>query len=549
MDATALQTPLSKLFHWQQQCPGQIYLRQPVDGRFREYSWAEVADQVRRIAAGLISLGYPPGSRIALLAKNSMEWLVADWAIMLAGHISVPIYATANSDTVSYVLQHSEARAVFVGKLDNWQALAAAIPPAVTKIAFPYPTMPAEHDWKDWLSRHAPLPAGAGPDLDEVMSIIYTSGSTGNPKGVVITYRAYAYACEQIARLLRISAGDRFLSYLPLAHITERVFIAGSSLYAGAASVSFVESLESFQANLQAVAPTLFISVPRLWTRFQMGIFDKLSPKKLDLLLSIPLLNTLIRSKIKKALGLDQARILGCGSAPISPGLLRWYERLGLPICEAWGMTENLAYGTLNLPFRSDKVGTIGKPAAGVELKLSDAGEIMVRGQAMMREYYREPEMTRLAFRDGYFLSGDLGEIDADGYVTITGRVKELFKTAKGKYVIPALLEHKLSESPLIEQVCVTGSGLPQPVALVVLAEAVRGQGRAALTRQLEQWLEQVNGELESHARLAHLFVMAENWSVENGLLTPTLKFRRHQLEQRFKPLYEAMRSEAIVWE
>jgi len=547
MDATVLQTPLTKLFHWEQQCPGQIYLRQPVGGHFREYSWAEVADQVRRIAAGLKALDYPPGSRIALLAKNSMEWLVADWAIMLAGHISVPIYASANNDTVNYVLEHSGSQAVFVGKLDNWQEL--AIPQEVTRIAFPYPTMPAEHDWNDWLERYQPLQSGGDPGLNEVMSIIYTSGSTGNPKGVVITFRAYAYASQQIARLLQITGEDRFLSYLPLAHITERVFIAGSSLYAGMASVSFVESLDTFQANLKSVAPTLFISVPRLWTRFQMRIFDKLPPKKLDLLLRIPLVNTLIRSKIKKKLGLDQARILGSGSAPISPELLRWYERLGLPICEAWGMTENLAYGTLNLPFRSDKVGTIGKPAAGVELKLSETGEIMVRGQAMMREYYREPEMTRLVFRDGYFLTGDLGAIDADGYVTITGRVKEQFKTAKGKYVVPAVLERKLSESPLIEQVCVTGAGQPQPVALVVLADEVRGQRRDLLTRELGRWLAQVNGELEPHEKVAHLFVLAESWSVENGLLTPTLKFRRHQLEQRFKPLYEAVHAESIVWE
>ena len=377
-------TPVNALMHWQKQHPQRVYLRQPIDGVYHEKTWAMVAREAGQIAQGIRSLGLEPGDKVAILAKNSAEWFIADLAIMMAGCISIPIYSTASADTVSFILKHSESKLLFVGKLDEWNKQAAGVPVGLKTVAMPYPTMPCHIQWSDWLAKQAVIDKHHLWHEQDTMTIIYTSGSTGDPKGAEISFAAYRYACEQLIEVLQAGSEDRVMSYLPLAHITERVYIQGTSIFSGQFSVSFVESLDTFADNLRSVQPTLFVSVPRLWARFQQGVFEKLPPKKLKLLLAIPLVSGLIKAKIKKALGLNKARILGCGSAPIAPSLLRWYQSIGLNISEAWGMTENLAYGTLNLPFRSDKIGTIGKAGPGVEIKISEQGEILAKGQGMM---------------------------------------------------------------------------------------------------------------------------------------------------------------------
>ncbi|CED62265.1 AMP-binding protein [Moritella viscosa] len=548
--ALNLNTPLDALLHWEKHRANEVYLRQPINGTFHEFTWSQVADQTKRIAQALQSLGLTPGDKIAILAKNSAEWFINDLAIMYAGYISVPIYSTANAKTINYVLEHSEAKVLFIGKLDNYQSLEGKLPADVITISYPYETLTCQYKWNDLLEQHQPLATPAHINLEDLMSIIYTSGSTGNPKGVMITFAAFKSASQNIVSSLGIIPGDRLLSYLPLAHITERVYIEGSSIYAGEGVVSFVESLDTFVSNIQSVEPTLFISVPRLWTRFQMGVLQKMPAHKLNFLLKIPFVNGLIRAKIKRGLGLQHARMLGCGSAAVSPSLLKWYERLGLNITEAWGMTENLAYGTLNHPFNSQKIGTIGKPGAGVDLKISEIGEILVKGDGLMSGYYKDEAQTKESFdEEGYFKTGDKGEIDSNGYVKITGRVKDIFKTSKGKYVTPVPIECKFGENPNIEQICITGTALTQPVALVVLSPEARELGQEAMTTNLEETRQHINKSLESHARIGHIIVLKDEWTVDNGLLTPTLKFKRHELESRFKPFYEENHQDKIVWE
>ncbi|QUM78406.1 AMP-binding protein [Moritella sp. 24] len=548
--APNLNTPLDALLHWEKHRANEVYLRQPINGTFHEFTWSQVADQTKRIAQALQSLGLAPGDKVAILAKNSAEWFINDLAIMYAGYISVPIYSTANAKTINYVLEHSEAKVLFVGKLDNYQNLEGKLPADVITISYPYETLACQYKWNDLLEQHQPLAAPVKIDLDSLMSIIYTSGSTGNPKGVMITFAAFKSASQNIITSLGFVAGDRLLSYLPLAHITERVYIEGSSIYAGEGVVSFVESLDTFVSNIQSVEPTLFISVPRLWTRFQMGVLQKMPAHKLNFLLKIPFVNGLVRAKIKRGLGLHHARMLGCGSAAVSPALLKWYERLGLNITEAWGMTENLAYGTLNHPFNPQKIGTIGKPGKGVILKISEIGEILVKGDGLMTGYYKDEAQTKESFdEEGYFKTGDKGEIDANGYVKITGRVKDIFKTSKGKYVTPVPIECKFGENPNIEQICITGTALTQPVALVVLSPEAREQGQEVMTSNLEETRQHINKSLESHARIGHIIVLKDEWTVDNGLLTPTLKFKRHELESRFKPFYEENHKDKIVWE
>lgn len=541
-------TPQEMLQHWEQTTPDFVYLKQPVNRQWREFSWREVGEQARRIAAALRGFGLQPGDRVGIFSKNCAEWIISDLAIMLGGFVSVPVYNSANAKTLSYVLDHAQCKAVFVGKLDQLQGLEQAVPDGCISVAYPYPTLRSEHQWDDLLAANKPINDPVIPQLDDVMTILYTSGSTGNPKGAVHTYAAYQFVGQQIGEIWQTGPDERVLSYLPMAHCTDRAYVEAHSIY-HSAQVSFTESLETFFDDLRQTRPSMFGSVPRLWKRFQLGVLDKMPQSKIDLLLKIPVIGGLTRRKIAASLGLENSKWNGSGAAPIAPALLEWWESIGIPIGEGWGMTETLAYGTQNWPGLPLRIGTIGKALPGVELELSDEGELLIKSPSMMREYYREPEKTAESFTDdGFFRTGDRAEIDADGYVRITGRAKEIFKTAKGKYVAPVPIESLLAQNDLIEQVCLVGLGLIQPVALIQLAENIN-LPKEAIIDSLEQTRQQVNQALESHARVARFIVIDEPWTPENGMLTPTQKIKRHLVEKKYQALTSQESGSGVVFE
>ncbi|MEZ6966089.1 AMP-binding protein [Aeromonas sp. S9(2024)] len=545
----AKKLPLEMLYHWERQCPDRIYLRQTINREYVDFTWGEVAEEARRMVTALRHLGLVSGDKVALLSKNCAQWFIADLAMQMGQYVSVPIYPTANVDTIEYVLRHSEAKAIFVGKLDDWKSQEAGVPADLLRIAFPYDTMPASHQWDDLLESHEPIPDSPVQAPDSLLSLVYTSGSTGKPKGAMLSVERYAWSCEKLVETVGLTQADRGFSYLPLAHITERVYIYGGSLFGGA-TIAFPESLDTFIEDVKRCRPTVFISVPRLWAMFRIKILEKLPQKKLDLLLKIPLVSSLIKSKLQKGLGLDQARVLGCGSAPVSPALLEWYLSIGLNVTEAWGMTENHAYSTINYPFRADKIGTVGKAGLGVTIKISDEGEILCRCEGMMLGYYKDPEHSAEAIdADGWLHTGDMGKLDREGYLTITGRMKDVFKTAKGKYVAPVPIEGLLGQESIIEQLCVIGYGMPQPIALVQLAESAMKGDRGAVEAQLEAARNRVNDQLEAHAKLRGILVVKTPWNIENGVLTPTMKIRRHLLEQKYADIGEQWPSRPIVWE
>ena len=547
---TEFRTAHQALMNWAQQDPDRVFLNQPVDGEVYSFTWGGSADVARRMASALLSLGLQKGDKVAILSKNCAEWFLADIAISMAGLISVPIYPTANEETISHVVQHSEASAIFVGKLDEPGWAAAAIPNECTTISFPYPTMDCEHRWPELVARHKPLDDLHDPAKDDVMTILYTSGSTGQPKGVVISYGAYAYASEAARAAIDGDRNDHLFSYLPLAHITERTCTAGPAIYSGC-QCSFVESLETFQHDLKRARPTVFISVPRLWVKFQSGVHAKIPPLKLKILLSIPVLGKAVAKKIRTELGLDNCRWFGSGSAPISPLTLKWYQRLGVDIGEGWGMSETSGLSCANAPYRPDRLGTIGVPVDGTEMKLSEEGEILLRSPGLFTEYYKQPELTREVMTDdGFFHTGDRAEWDESSQAyRITGRVKDIFKGAKGKYITPVPIESRLSGNPLLEQICVMGSGLPAPVAVVVLAETAQYLPREAIKASLKETLDKVNERLESHEVLSNIIIVNDEWTIENELLTPTLKVKRNKLEEKYRSLMTREFSEAVVWE
>lgn len=552
MGNTSQFSPVHWLNHWAEQSPNQTFLHQPKNRQVETHTWSEVKQQVDSVAASLVHLGLNKGDKVAIFAKNCAEWIMADLAIMRAGMVSVPIYPTANAETVQYILEHSESKAVFIGKLDKPAESEAGISGSVVRMSLGYDSIPCQYDWQKLQSLAAndePLPEQL-PELDELMTISYTSGSTGNPKGAMISYRAYAWANNRIVEILKLGPQQRMLSYLPLAHITERCLVEGGAYHSGM-PLYFTESLEHFVDDLKFAKPTLFFSVPRLWSLFQKNIIDKVGNSKLNLLLSIPVVSSLIRKKIQKGLGLEHAKLVASGSAPISPSLIRWYQRIGLNICEAWGMTENCIYAVGNFPFNESMIGTIGYVLPGCEAKTSDEDELLFKSGGLFDGYYKNEEATKEAFtEDGFFKTGDLVKIDdASGAVTIIGRVKDNFKTAKGKFVSPVPIEKMLAQDPHVELLCILGSGMAAPVALVQLSEGASALPKDQVAASLKETLVNVNNHLESHEKVGAVVVVDEEWTPENDVLTPTLKIKRHVLHQRYNERVEELKGEKVLWE
>ncbi len=546
----ALKTPIEAFLELERNNPERIYFHQPIAGTSHTYTYRQAGDEVRSIAAYLHSLNLPRGSRIGLVSKNCAHWIMADLAIMLSGHISVPLYPNVNAKTIRYVMEHSEAKVLFAGKLDDWNGIKPGVPDGVQIISFPFYESAGGKKWDDILKSYQPLKDYFPNTLDDIMTIVYTSGTTGNPKGVMLKTRALTYA--MVNALNEIKPGSehhRLFSYLPLSHIAERMFVELNSFWLGA-EIYFAESLDLFVKNLQEAAPTLFVGVPRIWTKFQMGILEKLPQKKLDTLLSIPLVSSLVKKKIKKGLGLHKTMYFFSGAAPIPAALLEWYQQLGINIQEVYAMTENCAYSHFT---REDKIktGWAGQPLPGVEVKIAENGELLARSQANMDGYYKEPELTAQALRDGWLHTGDTAVVDDEGFVKITGRVKEIFKTDKGKYVAPTPIEMSLSKDQHIEQVCIVGANLPQPMALIVLSQDARKKEKQAVKESLNQTLESLNPSLESHERLKKMVVVKEEWTVENNFLTPSMKIKRKVVEDQYSNQFSGWYSnaETVVWE
>ncbi|BCG12100.1 AMP-binding protein [Vibrio alginolyticus] len=548
----ALPPPNEMILKWAQERPNEVYLKQIINRQFVEYTFSDVADQALKLVSALRSLGVKPGDKVALVSKNCAEWFICDLAMMLGDYVSVPIFPTAGADTIEYCVTHSESKAIIGGKLDDPKATQQVIDamPELISIALPYDTAPkCKHEYQALIADAVPSKERPQHYDDKLMSLVYTSGTSGLPKGAMLTYGAFSWSVQQLINHIGIQENDRLFSYLPLAHITERVYIFGSSIMGGVPT-AFPESLDTFIEDVKMHRPTLFISVPRLWTLFQQRIQDKLPQKKLNILLKIPFVNSLIKKKLADGLGLDQARVLGCGSAPVSPALLEWYHSVGLDITEAWGMTESFAYSTLNYPFRADKIGSVGNAGPGIELKIAADDEIMVRGKGLFSGYYKNDIATQESFdSEGWLHTGDIGAIDSDGYLTIQGRKKDNFKTAKGKFVSPVPIEKKLFEYSRVEMMCLIGLGLPAPILLVVPHDFPNFD-RERYARTTRKVIARMNQELASHEQIKGVLMIKEPWSIENGVLTPTLKIKRHVLEQKYHEIgHNWPKDELVVWE
>ncbi|HKH61243.1 MAG TPA: AMP-binding protein, partial [Flavitalea sp.] len=411
--------------------------------------------------------------------------------------------------------------------------------PDLTKcISLPFCSHDRCESWDSFTSLHKPLQQKIKRDATDLCSIVYTSGTSGSPKGAMFTFEAFEFVPQNAIARLGFKPADRFFSYLPLSHIAERMLVEMVSLYTGG-EVSFAESLQTFAQNLAETKPTIFLGVHRIWTRFQHGILAKVPQKKLDILLSVPVLAHFTKRKIRKGLGLNNTSMVLTGAAPTPPALIKWFHRIGVKIQEAYAMTENCCYSHVTLKGKI-KIGYVGPPLPQCNVRLGESNEIQISHKALMTGYYKEPGKTAEAFTaDGFLKTGDEGFIDEEGFLKITGRIKDLFKTAKGKYVAPSPIEMKFSANSVVEQVCIVGSGLPQPLALLVLSETGKRRGAEELRTGLKNMLVNINSSLDPHEKVEKIIVLKEEWLVENNLLTPSLKIKRNEIEKRYAGFYE----------
>lgn len=551
--------PLQRIYASELQQSAQPFLTQPKDGATREWTWGDAMQETRRIASWLKAQNWPSGSRIVILSKNCAWWIMADFAIWMAGYISVPLFPALRGESLAALFRHCQPVACFLGEIDQPLPLSDAAVHDVPYIAFPnalpehIPT--ASERWGTILRESEPMDGQPLRDADDVATIIYTSGTTGQPKGVMQSFRSLSLMGKSMEPVIGAQAKglDRILSYLPLAHIAERAIVEMNALFTPL-QIYFTEGQKTFIDDLKRARCTVFFSIPRLYLRFQQGVFEKVPQQKLNRLLRVPLLSRIVRRKILRGLGLDHARLVASGGAAIPVELVHWYRGLGLNFVEGYGMTET---GITHVPLPGQfKAGYVGNASPYAETRISTEGEIQIKGPMNMLGYYKNPELTEQVFtQDGYFRTGDRGEIDKEGRLRIVGRLKEEFKTSKGKYVVPAPIEKLLSLCTLFESICVLGSGMAAPFCMAVLVPEVRQACESAgrrdeIERRVLAEIEKTNQTLEHHEQLRFIVLCQQPWTPENGLLTPTLKVRRSALEQRFAPRFREWESsgQRVLW-
>eukprot|EP00956_Cyclotella_meneghiniana_P007766 scaffold10354_cov68-Cyclotella_meneghiniana.AAC.5 len=510
--------------------------------------------------AGYIeSLALPIPSQIGIMSKNCAYWLMADFAIMMTGHVGVPVYPTLTADTTRYTLEHSEARLLFVGKLDEhpWNEMKKGIPEGMQCVSFPLcPEGLSYVKWEDCLKNE--VKEIKKRTREEMATIIYTSGSTGVPKGVMLSFKNMTDPTFGLIQQIHVTENDRYLSYLPCSHGMER-WVGECIPFVTGEHVFFADSLSTFVQDLNRCRPTLFLSVPRLWTKFQQGVFKKMEPEKLDKLLMIPVVSWLIKRKLLKALGLQDVRYAGSGSAPLPSELLAWYRSLGLELLEGyviihekandlndlyayWLSHETLLYtisldSHLTRPGRG-RVGYVGEPNEGVKQRIAEDGELQVQTPGMMMGYFKNEGATKETItEDGWLRTGDKGELDEMGRLKITGRTKEIFKTSKGKYVAPAPIENQYIAHQRVELACVGGRGQPAAHIIVLLNDdaikMIKEDGKMdTIENEMKELLTKVNDGLDEHEKIQFIAIVNEEWLPENGFVTPTNKIKRAKIEE-----------------
>jgi long-chain acyl-CoA synthetase len=582
-----------RLLEQAKQNPSKIAYQAKQGGSWQPTTWSTFADEVRTASRALITLGFPRDGKVAILGFNRPEWVILDHAAMMAGGAAAGIYTTCSPDEVQYIVHHSEAHVVLVEDEPQLQKVLARrdkLPLLKWIVTMrgvaPGATAEGILSWEDFNAKAAATPQSeldarlATLDSSALATLIYTSGTTGPPKGVMLSHANLSWTSQLLIDVGGIGMnGDVSLSYLPLSHIAEQMSTIHMPTTAGS-TVYFAESIDKLADNLKESRPTVFFGVPRVWEKFHAGLSAKLGevtgvkrklvdwarrvstsvnehrdrgetiPRMLQVQYSLA--DRLVLKKLKAALGFDRARALISGAAPIAPDVLAFFASLDLPIREIYGQSEDCGPTSYNLPGRT-RIGSVGPPLPGLEVKIADDGEILVRGPNVFLGYYKEPEATAETLKDGWLCSGDLGVIDKDGFLTITGRKKEIIITAGGKNIAPKNIEASLKESPVVSEAVVIGDRRKYLVALVTIDEAaaqklapdVSGADKLAAAPQvraaIQKQLDEVNNALARVEQVKRFTVLPRAFGIATGELTPTMKIKRKVITQMYEREIEAM--------
>ena len=550
-------TIIGHFYHWESTTPDKVFLRQPKGDNWKTLTYKEAGQQARRIATALAAKGLQKGDHIGILSKNCYHWILADLAIMMGGYVSVPYYASLPKKQLGQVVKLSDVKLIFVGKLDSWGDKGDAIPNHVDVIKFPHYADNAEitmgESWDSLLSKHEPTSENFIPDGDDLWTIKFTSGTTGTPKGVMHVHKTPGMIIANELKTDWLGMGKvkdwKNFSFLPLNHVGERLGVEVPCIAMGG-SISFAESLDTFAKNLQDTQPTMFFAVPRIWTKFYLGVLAKMPQKKLDRLLKVPIVSGIIKKKLRTALGMRDIKIAATGAA-ITPAFIKdFYKKLGIHLVEAYGMTEVCGSMT-NSPDPNSPQDSVGKAIPFGEVKIDpDTDEILMKTPYMMTGYYKNPEKTKEVLVDGWMHSGDRGTIDANGYVRVIGRVKDAFKTSKGSYVTPNPMEEVIMKNDFVEQVCVAGLGIPQPIAILNLSEIGLKADKEELTKSIQESVMAANKDRAKYEHISTAIIDTQSWSVDNDILTPTLKVKRGKIDdiygQHYLNWHEA--PDKVIW-
>lgn len=564
-----------------------------VDGTYISTSWSEYVTQIEQIARALIALKVDEQETIGLLGFNRPEWTSAAHAAMSVRAVSVGIYTTSSSSDIDYVVGHASMSLIIVETLEQYNRVANVRQknPQLKYIICMKSIAPEDvpegdgvMSWDDFISLGTPIdPKEVHKrreriEQEDLATLIYTSGTTGRPKGVMLSHRAITSAAWTLLQMVNLTPKDRLLSYLPLSHIVEQVISVYAPAYIGF-SIYFAQSMETIAENIKQSQPTIFFGVPRIWEKFYEGINTKLGAatgikksiahfaqttgvayhqqrmngQKPSALLSLKykLANKLVFSKLKTALGMGDVRGFYCGAAPLSHHILTFFTGLDICICEAYGLSENAGPGIFNLPERT-RFGTVGKSVPGVNVKIAEDGEILLAGSVLFSGYYRDPDETTKTLNDGWLYTGDLGSIDEDGFVAITGRKKDVIITAGGKNISPRKIEALMEAIPLVENCVVVGDQQKFMSALLTINQEVLSAWAKSNDKSLDDIFEddafkkviqesvtQANDNLARVEQIREFRILDKNFTIDDGDLTPTLKVKRKAIIEKNKAIID----------
>ena len=575
----------ARLFAQAKRRPGSPAYFEKVAGAYHPTSWSECADQVRRAGRALIASGFEPGQHVAILGFNRPEWVILDVACMAVGGAPAGIYTTSSAEEVGYIAAHAEVPVILVEnkvQLDKVMAVRGDLPHLkwiVTMRDAPTVDDAQVLSWEEFLAMGSGATDAefqARLDAlrpDGLATLIYTSGTTGPPKGVMLSHGNLTWTADQAPGVLpSLSPDDCTISYLPLSHIAEQMFSIHIPISIGWA-VYFAESIEALAENLREVRPTIFFAVPRVWEKFHAGVSAKLGEATGGkariaawaqgvgrraiarrnagktpgpaLGAQYALADKLVFHKVKAALGLDRCQAAVSGAAPISSHLLEFFSGLGLVVHEVYGQSEGTGPTTFNRP-GATKFGSVGPAYPGCEVALGDDGEVLLRGGNVFSGYYKSPEATAETIKDGWLYSGDLGEFDADGFLTITGRKKDIIITAGGKNIAPKDIETHLKDSPLISEAVLIGDRRRFVSALVTLdaaaadayatAQGISGPLHKSdeIRALIQVTFDRVNAKYARVEQVKRFAILPREFSIDEGELTGTLKVRRNVVADHF---------------